>query len=62
MSKKIFLLPILTFLLVAFNAATTTWKLDTSHSHLGFSVVHLSVSEIKGSVVMTEATISTTTE
>ena len=62
MSKKLLLIPVLAFMLVAFNAATTTWKLDTSHSHLGFSVGHLSVSEIKGSVVMTEATICTTAD
>ena len=62
MLKKLLFLPVIAFLLVAFNAATTTWKLDTAHSYLGFSVGHLSVSEIKGSVVMTEATITTTSE
>ena len=62
MLKKLLFLPVIAFLLVAFNAATTTWKLDTAHSYLGFSVGHLTVSEIKGSVVMTEATITTTSE
>ena len=62
MSKKILLLPVVAVLLVAFTTIQTTWKLDTVHSHLGFSVGHLSVSEIKGSVVITEATISTDAE
>ena len=62
MSKKILLLPVVAVLLVAFTTIQTTWKLDTVHTHLGFSVGHLSVSEIKGSVVITEATISTDAE
>ena len=62
MTKKLLLLPILAFLFVAFKSIDTTWKLDTIHSHLGFSIGHLSVSEIKGSVVMTEATITTSSD
>ena len=62
MTKKLLLLPILAIILVAFKSVTTIWKLDTVHSHLGFSIGHLSVSEIKGSVVITEATISTPSE
>lgn len=62
MSKKFLLIPAIALLLVAFKAAPTTWKLDAVHSHLGFSIGHLSVSEIQGSVVITEATISTEAE
>ena len=37
------------FLLVAgFASAQTTWKIDKSHSKVGFSVVHMMVSEVEG--------------
>ncbi len=37
------------FLLVAgFATAQTTWKIDKSHSKVGFSVVHMVVSEVEG--------------
>jgi polyisoprenoid-binding protein YceI len=32
----------------AVAAATTTWKIDPSHSHIGFSVRHLMISTVKG--------------
>ncbi len=37
------------FLLVAgFATAQTTWKIDKNHSKVGFSVVHMVVSEVEG--------------
>ncbi len=59
MTRKLLLIPVIALLLVAFKPVQTTWKLDTAHSHLGFSVGHLAVSEIKGSVVITECKIVT---
>jgi len=38
--------------------APVTWKLDPVHSNLGFAVVHLGVSEIRGSVQLIGATIT----
>ena len=62
MTKKLLLFPVIALLLVAFKPIQTIWKIDAAHSHLGFSVGHLSVSEIKGSVVITECTITTASE
>jgi len=36
----------------------STWKLDTAHSNLRFSVTSLMISEVEGSFKMTEATIT----
>src|SRR4051794_14561956 len=50
-------------LLFAFSVAllsftvSTTWVLDTNHSNLVFSVGHLGVSEIVGSLHITQSTI-----
>lgn len=62
MTKKLLLLPVLAILLVAFKPIETKWKLDAVHSHLGFAVGHLAVSEIVGSVVITEASITTSAD
>jgi len=45
-------------LLCSFNPSpSNTWKLDPVHSNLGFSVVHLGVSEITGTVQLSHANI-----
>ena len=56
MKKVTSLLPIVFLITLTVNAQ---WKLDVNHSNLGFSIQHLGVSYIKGSVVMKEATINT---
>jgi polyisoprenoid-binding protein YceI len=37
---------------------TSTWTLDKAHAKLGFSVRHLMVSDVEGSIKMTDATIT----
>lgn len=34
--------------LLALPASATSWKIDTTHSHVGFSVKHLVISNVKG--------------
>lgn len=38
--------------------AQTTWKVDPSHSELGFSVSHLTISEVDGKFTTFEGTLS----
>lgn len=46
------------FLLVAgFATAQTNWKVDKTHSKIGFSVVHMMVSEVEGKFNEFEATV-----
>lgn len=40
--------------------AQATWKLDPAHSKLGFSITHLSVSDVDGSFKTISGTITTT--
>ncbi len=48
-------------LLMAFKApAPATWTLDKSHARLGFSVSHLTVSDVEGSFKKVDASITTT--
>jgi polyisoprenoid-binding protein YceI len=44
--------------LFSFINAPSTWTLDKSHAKLGFSVTHLSVSEVEGSFKIFDATIN----
>lgn len=39
--------------------AQSTWKLDKAHSKLGFSITHLSVSDVDGSFKSIDGTITT---
>jgi polyisoprenoid-binding protein YceI len=57
MSKKYLLIPVIAFFLTAFKPVPTTWKLDSVHSNLGFSIFHLSVSDLKGTVQIIEASL-----
>ncbi|HZV69107.1 MAG TPA: YceI family protein [Saprospiraceae bacterium] len=58
MKTLLFLLAILT--IQSFRSAPpATWTLDEAHSNLRFEVTHLMVSEIEGSLKITEATLST---
>ncbi|MEO6133211.1 MAG: YceI family protein [Saprospiraceae bacterium] len=56
----------ITFLLLLFGASMSFisnpvdgWELDVAHSNLHFSVTHIMVSEIEGSIKITEATLTT---
>jgi polyisoprenoid-binding protein YceI len=42
--------------------AQTNWKLDASHSKLGFSVTHMMVSETEGKFKIYEGTVSSKTD
>ncbi len=39
-------------------APAASWELDKSHAKLGFSIVHMMVSDVEGSFKITDATIS----
>lgn len=43
-------------------SAQVNWKLDNSHSKLGFSVTHMMVSETEGKFKIYQGTVSSTTE
>ena len=45
---RLFFLTVLILLTIATNAQITSWKLDHSHSSIGFSVDHLVISETVG--------------
>ena len=49
-------------LLFSFINAPSTWTLDKSHAKLGFSITHLSVSEVEGSFKIFDATINATND
>lgn len=54
-----------TLALVAFSAglmAQTNWKVDASHSKLGFLVVHMMISETEGTFKVYEGTVSSPKE
>ena len=40
------------------SAQAQKWNVDKSHSKLGFSVVHLSISDVEGAFKITEATMT----
>jgi len=44
-------------LLVPMTAQAGTWKLDPSHSHVGFSVTHMMISEVQGEFAGVEGTL-----
>ena len=63
MKKKYIILFLISIALLSFRTrAPETWKLDTAHSNLGFSVLHLGIANIKGTVKLKIASISSTNE
>lgn len=44
------------------TSAQVNWKLDNSHSKLGFSVTHMMVSETEGKFKIYQGTVASTTE
>lgn len=49
-------------LMMTAATAQTNWKLDASHSKLGFSVTHMMVSEVEGKFKIFNGTISSKSE
>jgi polyisoprenoid-binding protein YceI len=45
-------------LIAALPAAAADWKLDTSHSSVGFSIKHMAVSKVKGSFTEFDGTVT----
>ena len=59
MNKLFFSLLVSAFLFSFKSIPPATWTLDDAHSNLRFSVTHLMVSEIEGSIKISEATLTT---
>lgn len=55
---KKFITPIAALMMISAANAQTNWKVDNSHSKLGFSVVHMMVSETEGKFKIFEGTAS----
>ena len=63
MKNKFIILSVFSLLFFTIHSTTaTTWKLDAVHSNLGFSVLHLGVSDFKGSIKLNSAIIKTDKE
>jgi len=58
--KKVTLALALATLLSFASKAQSTWAVDKAHSKLGFSIVHMGVSDVEGSFKITDATITST--
>ncbi|MBK9984616.1 MAG: YceI family protein [Saprospiraceae bacterium] len=61
--KIIFSLILVVMMTMSFKTISViNWELDTAHSNLHFAVTHLMVSEIEGSLKITNATLTTPNE
>ncbi len=60
--KKLFTTAASSLLMMSATMAQVNWKVDASHSKLGFSVVHMMVSETEGKFKVYEGTASSKTE
>jgi polyisoprenoid-binding protein YceI len=60
--KKVFTTAALSFLMVAGAVAQTNWKVDNSHSKLGFSVTHMMVAETEGKFKIFNGSVSSKSE
>ena len=56
--KKLFTTAAASLLVMSAATAQTNWKVDASHSKLGFSVTHMMVSETEGKFKIYEGTVS----
>jgi len=56
--KKLFTIAAASLLVMTAANAQTNWKVDASHSKLGFSVTHAMVSETEGKFKIYEGTVS----
>lgn len=50
------------FAFVTVNAAPPTWTFDPAHSNLGFSIMRLMISDVTGTLRISELTLSTVNE
>jgi polyisoprenoid-binding protein YceI len=62
MKKTSFLITLALLFFTFTSYSQTTWKVDLAHSNLGFAILHQSVNDIKGTVKVTESTITQTKE
>lgn len=60
--KKLITTAALSFLMMSATIAQTNWKVDGSHSKLGFSVTHAMVSEVEGKFKIYEGSVSSKSE
>jgi len=60
--KKLITTAAASLLMMSAALAQTTWKVDASHSKLGFSVTHMMVSETEGKFKVFDGTASSKTE
>ncbi len=60
--KKLITTAAASLLMMSATMAQVKWKVDASHSKLGFSVVHMMVSETEGKFKVYEGTASSKTE
>lgn len=60
MKKYVLALSVAGMSLVAFAPAPGTWTIDKSHAKLGFTISHLTVSDVEGSFRITDAKIVST--
>ncbi|MDO8999064.1 MAG: YceI family protein [Bacteroidota bacterium] len=60
--KKFITTAALSFMVMSASIAQTNWKLDGSHSKLGFSVTHMMVSETEGKFKVYEGTVASKTD
>ncbi|MEO6306090.1 MAG: YceI family protein [Bacteroidia bacterium] len=59
--KKLFTTAVASLMMISVNAQTG-WKVDASHSKLGFSVTHMMVAETEGKFKVYEGTANSKTE
>lgn len=60
--KKVFTTAAASLLMMSASFAQVNWKVDASHSKLGFSVTHMMVSETEGKFKVFDGTASSKTE
>jgi len=60
--KKVFITAAASLLMMSASFAQVNWKVDASHSKLGFSVVHMMVSETEGKFKVFNGTAASKTE
>lgn len=60
--KKVLSFLIVAFLSTSFLLAQSTWKVDKAHAKLGFSVVHMGISDVTGLFNDFDATIASSEE
>lgn len=63
MKKLLLLVPIaFAAIFFSFKAAPTSWKYDSAHAKVGFSVTHMMISDVEGFFKKATATLTTTND